>query len=81
MSRTRPTYDVKQIREFSSRNSSTDWLPSVGDKDSYQNTFSLMGSNPIIGGSSKGEINVITNFAQEDDKDINLKRFTLSDYV
>jgi len=80
MSRTRPTYDVKQIREFSSRNSSTDWLPSVGNEDSYQNTFSLMGSNPIIGGSSKGEINVITNFAQEDDKDINLKRFTLALY-
>jgi len=53
----------------------SNWLPSIGGD--FQNTFTLNGTNPIGGGSSKGEINRITNFNQQDTNDINLLRYTL----
>jgi hypothetical protein len=76
MSRTVKNYNVSELREFSTRESLFDWLPSIGS--GYSDTFTLAGVNPSIGGSSKGEINILTDFGPPNpENDINLKRFML----
>ena len=67
---------TKLIDSSGKYSSVSNWLPSI-DGD-FQNTFTLEGTNPIGGGSSKGEINRITNFDQPiDSSDINLLRYNL----
>lgn len=69
---------TKLIDEAGKYQPVSNWLPSIGGD--FQNTFTLTGSNPIGGGSSKGEINKITNFNQQDPNDVNLLRYMLFFY-
>ena len=66
---------TKLVDESGKYISPSKWLPSIGGD--YENTFTLEGTNPLGGGSSKGEINILTNFNQNDPDDINLLRYTL----
>jgi hypothetical protein len=96
MPRTVKKYEVSEIRDFTKKNNGNNsyispWIPSFGGPDSFKNTFTLGGKNVIpstgqvLEQSSKGEINILTDFAintltgapQKDENDINLKRFTL----
>jgi hypothetical protein len=73
------TISMSDIRNFTNRNGGIvkDWLPSI-DGD-FQNTFTLAGTNKDLKSSSKGEINILTDFGnpQNINKTTDLNRFYL----
>lgn len=102
MPRTAKTYSIEQIRKYTDRNGGNvkTWLPSTGNESEFINTFTLEGKNvvplsykdaaktkpEVLGGSSKGEINTITEFggkqngASSINLDQNLQRYYLALY-